>query len=296
MLRLYHQIVGFIEFTILRNLTFKETMNTPPLLLDLPPKFEGLRPLLEGSLQPYIKILLEEEVEWLNSDWDGDPLELWQSKAGGYPYLPKGMSYPIDRETGEMMMFLMQVNCADLPVIDGFSLPQHGILQFYSSLDVPMSQLRPDQHRILYFPEITQDTNNLVTDFGFLVTVAHEMEWYEQIYPLTFSAQQDVFWSARSQLDQPLDIPEDQTQLCEEFSEWVWQYESDHEVKRRVNKLGGYVEMHSYVSETVEDAKGRLLLEFNHEFNSDDYFYFFIEDTDLANLDFSKVESYFMRM
>ena len=47
--------------------------------------------------------------------------------------------------------------------------------------------------------------------------------------------------------------------------------------------------------ETVEQAQGALLLELNHPDACDDYFYFFIEVSDLANLDFSKVESYFRR-
>lgn len=158
-----------------------------------------------------------------------------------------------------------------------------------------MSVLSPEQHRILYFPEVTQDKNNLVTDFSFLTSIAPDLEWYEQIYPLTFSAQQDVFWKTREQLDDSLEIPEDLAELCSEFSDWVEDYESDHDVERGCNKLGGYVELHSYVGETVEDAKGRLLLELQHPFHSDDSFYFFIEDDDLANLDFSKVESYFMR-
>jgi len=103
-------------------------MDTPPLLRNLPNQFEPLRPFLESNLQPYAKIHFGEVVEWLESAWDGDPLEPWQSKIGGYPYLFQGTAYPTDRETGEMMMFLMQINCADLPIIDGFALPRQGIL------------------------------------------------------------------------------------------------------------------------------------------------------------------------
>ncbi|MBE9182976.1 DUF1963 domain-containing protein [Oculatella sp. LEGE 06141] len=264
-------------------------MNTPPLLRDLPSQFEPLSPFLESNLQPYIKIHVEEEVKWLESDWNGDPLEFCQSKVGGHPYLPKGTRYPSDRQTNEMMMFLMQVNCADLPIIDRFPLPRQGILQFYSGLNVSMCTLSPERHRILYFPEIIQDTNELVTDFSFLADSASDWEGYECIYPLTFSAQHDVFWSSREQLDEPLEIPDELAQLGEEFDEWIADYEFD-QVRQRENKLGGYVELHSEVGEVLEGAKGRLLLEFNHEFNSDDHFYFFIEDIDLANLDFRIVD------
>jgi uncharacterized protein YwqG len=273
-------------------------MDTLPLLRDLPSQFEPLRPFLETNLQPYIKIHLQEADNELDSDWGGDPLESWQSKVGGHPYLPQGTDYPTDRETGEMMMFLMQINCADLPIIDGLALPQQGILQFYTGLRVPESVLSPEQHRIFYFPEISQDKNNLITDFSFLAEFAREQEWdwYNQIYALTFSAQQDVFLVTREGYYVTFDVPEELEILCREFNEW-WA-EEDHQktIDRRENKLGGEVESHSEVHETVGETEGQLLLELNHPFNCDDYFYFFIEASDLANLDFSKVESYFMRV
>ncbi|MBD2357886.1 DUF1963 domain-containing protein [Tolypothrix sp. FACHB-123] len=267
---------------------------TDNILRDLPPEFAPLRSLLETNLLPYIKIITD-EVGYLDSAEDTDPLEPWQSKIGGHPYLPKDTSYPVDGETGEMMMFLMQVNCADLPIIDGFALPRQGILQFYSGLNVPMCELSPEQHHILYFPEISQDKNNLVTDFSFLASTSEQLEWYRDIYALRFVLQQDVFWQARSLYDS-LNIPEELTALSREFDEWIWNYEQENNlVEQRGNKLGGYVELHSYVDETIEGAKGRLLLELNHPSEVDDNFYFFVEDCDLINLDFSKVESYFFR-
>lgn len=270
-------------------------MDTPPLLRDLPANFEPLRPFLESNLQPYIKIHFAEAAAWLDSAWNGDPLEPWQSKIGGYPYLPEATDYPTDRETGEMMMFLMQVNCAELPIIDGVALPRQGILQFYSGLCVPASTLSPDHHRILYFPEIAYDKTNLMTDFSNLMEFACEQEWYEAIYPLSFSAQQDVFCTTREGYGKTFDVPEELNTLCREFDDWLAEDDAQATIDRRINKLGGEVETHSYVSETVGDAKGQLLLELNHPDSIDDFFYFFIEASDLANLDFSQVESYFMR-
>jgi len=156
-----------------------------------------------------------------------------------------------------------------------------------------MCELSPEQHRILYFPEISQDRNDFVTDFSFLVNFACQQEWYEEIYPLTFSAQQDFFCVTRDGYTNTPDVPEELKTLSREFESWL--DDENQEIGSRVNKLGGEVEVHSYVSETVGDAKGQLLLELNHPEHVDDYFYFFIEATDLANLDFSKVESYFMR-
>ena len=279
----------------------EEHRNIPQFLHDLPPQFEPLRSLLTTNSLPYIKIT-EEAVGNLNSDLTGDPLELWQSKIGGHPYLPKGTSYPVDRETGEMMMFLMQVNCADLPQVDGLPLPQRGILQFYVGLDVSMCELSPEKHRVIYFPEVSQDKSNLVVDFSFTASIRDSHEWYEEIYALEFSAQQDLFWEDRYFARQ-LNIPADLMQLCDEFVSWIseydvsWisEYDDEHKTASLDNKLGGYIYLDSCEVD-IEGVKGRLLLELQHEFNSDDHFYFFIEESDLVALDFDNVGSCFWRM
>ena len=286
----------------IQTISAQETMDMPQFLQDLPDRLEPLRSFLESNLVPYIRFTAT-EVGRLNaggnypSDWGGDPLELWQSKIGGHPYLPKGMSYPADVTTGQMMMFLMQVDCADLPIVDGLNLPRQGLLQFYVGFDVPMCALSPEQHRILYFPEISQDKNDLATDFSFLAEPASAMEWYDHVYALSFSAQQDVFWDARGQLDESLKFPEHLTELRENFEEWIEDYEdrssrySQSQGGRR-NKLGGYPELHSEVGEVLDGVSGRLLLEFDDESDENGRFYFYIEDSDLANLCFENVKSY----
>jgi uncharacterized protein YwqG len=279
----------------------QEITDMPAFLENLPPQFEPLRLFLEANLVPYIKFTAT-DAGHLNSasfrgpaDWSGDPLELWQSKIGGHPYLPKGTSYPTDAETGEMMMFLMQINCADLPVIESLNLPRQGLLQFYIGLDVPMCTLSPEQHRVLYYPDVSKDKNDLITDFSFLAEPASSLEWYDDVYALNFSVQRDVFWNARRQLDESFEMPEALTELGEDFTEWISDYEDECTLRHgRINKLGGYPELHSYVDETIEGFRGRLLLELQHPFDIDNNFYFFIEDLDLANLNLSNVESYFV--
>lgn len=279
-------------------------MDVPEFLRELPSQFEPFRPFLEANLVPYIKVqeteVQNQSIANVGSSWCHDPLELWQSKIGGHPYLPKGRSYPADRQTGQLMMFLMQINCADLPVISSLNLPKQGILQFYIGLDVAMCELSPEQHRVLYFPEVSQNRNDLITDFSFLEEPASALEWYESVYTLSFSSQQDVFWDARRQMDDAFEIPEALQALYEDFNEWISDYEDRcsryaQSQGGRQNKLGGYPELHSIVGETIEGARGHLLLELQHEFNSDDNFYFFIEETDLASRNFNSIESYFLR-
>ena len=58
---------------------------------------------------------------------------VYDSKLGGTPYLPPDFSYPCDSypESQHPLVFLAQLNFADLPNLEGF--PDHGILQFYIS-------------------------------------------------------------------------------------------------------------------------------------------------------------------
>lgn len=52
----------------------------------------------------------------------------WESKLGGCPYLKNIKDYPTD-EAGEPMLFIAQINLADLENLD--ELPDKGLLQFY---------------------------------------------------------------------------------------------------------------------------------------------------------------------
>ncbi|MGV2794629.1 DUF1963 domain-containing protein, partial [Clostridium perfringens] len=56
----------------------------------------------------------------------------WESKLGGCPYLKNIKDYPMD-EAGEPMLFLAQINLADLEKLD--ELPERGLLQFYVAND-----------------------------------------------------------------------------------------------------------------------------------------------------------------
>lgn len=143
-------------------------METPRFLQDLPEEFEPLRAFLEGNLKPYIKIHAE-NVGQTNEDSSNDPLTLWQSKIGGNPYFPKGVDYPTDPTTGEAMALLVQLNCADLSPIQGFDLPQQGMLQFYiGGIQFADPVMDNSRIRTLYFPEVSQNLDDLMTDFSFI--------------------------------------------------------------------------------------------------------------------------------
>lgn len=144
-------------------------MIDPTLIARIPEEFAAVKPFLAQNLLPYIALKCE-EVGYLDNAADPDLLNPWESKVGGYPYLPKGMDYPKDEEADRFLMFLGQMNCADVPEVEGFNFPKQGLLQFYTGYVVPMGEWGTPQHYIRYFPEFSKNAEEVV---GGEVGVAH---------------------------------------------------------------------------------------------------------------------------
>lgn len=267
-------------------------------LADLPPEFAPLRVFLQDKFVPYIQLHLENKG-WLKTTGFQDPLPLWSSKMGGYPYLPKSLEYPRDSETGELMMFLLQINCAEVPEIPNFPLPRQGLLQFFVGLNVAMCELSPQRHCIRYIEEIDLDETRLISNFEFTQESRQRNEWYNPIYSLRFCPGEALFFNYRQSMGH-LRLPESLQTLCDEsfFDDWLYDYDIENEGLEREHpyKLAGYPDLHSYVPDVLDEAQGRLLLEVQDPFSCSDYFYFFINPDDLKRQDFSQVESYFMRV
>ncbi len=77
--------------------------------------------LQEEHRRPCVRFTLE----------PGEP-GIFESKAGGTPYLPRDMAWPLDSR-GQGLTLLAQVDCAGLGGLPDF--PQRGLLQFFSGLD-----------------------------------------------------------------------------------------------------------------------------------------------------------------
>lgn len=122
---------------------------------------EDNRAIVEATIKPYVEIKLKPHRG----------LTLWQSKVGGFPYLPKTIDYPRDSD-GVPLQLLAQINFEEVPKLDGF--PQAGILQFYISADDDLYGANFDRptkessFKVSYFSQIDQDETQLVTDFSFL--------------------------------------------------------------------------------------------------------------------------------
>jgi hypothetical protein len=72
----------------------------------------------------------------LNRVWPPGAPATGNSWLGGLPCLPPDMDWPRNSATGLPLHFLAQVDCADLPTLNGTSpLPRDGLLLFFSDLD-----------------------------------------------------------------------------------------------------------------------------------------------------------------
>ena len=90
------------------------------LSLTLRQLLEQHRSTVEATMQPYIEIRFDLQPN----------LSLWQSKIGGFPYLPKTVEYP-KGANGRELQFLAQVNFAEVPKLLKFPVRKTGFLRCF---------------------------------------------------------------------------------------------------------------------------------------------------------------------
>ena len=103
-----------------------------PGRLDLPLELEPWRAPIEASVKPFVHI---EALPALDAT-------VFESKFGGYPYLPPGTSFPM--QDGEPMVLLAQIGWSQVPRLPGF--PTEGMLQLFignGPVDSEMRALLP---------------------------------------------------------------------------------------------------------------------------------------------------------
>ncbi|MFH7242499.1 MAG: DUF1963 domain-containing protein [Spirulina sp.] len=254
----------------------------PSVLQDLPDDFADLRPILEANLEPYIK-MTETQVTPPQVKHPADPLTLWQSKLGGNPYFPKQATYPTDPSTQLPMALLVQINCSEVPTIAGFDFPTQGLLQFYVGGAQLAEAYRTKSVQVLYFPEVTEDIEALMTDFSFIPLRETYRDTFDAVYSLSFSVSQDVF------LDwHPPDLENFDPDLVADFEDWIYDYYIDNGANHLGSKLAGWPDPHG----SVPGHWQRLLLEVANLGGVSESVYFFLEDDRLRARDFSAVRFY----
>lgn len=128
---------------------------------DLKKLLEQHQSLFETTMHPYVAIKLAELPV----------CHPWQSKVGGFPYLPKGVDYPVE-DTDQPLQLLAQINFAEIPPLPDF--PEQGILQFYIDPEddvfgANFNDLSSrERFQVVYFPTAETNVANLVTDFSFV--------------------------------------------------------------------------------------------------------------------------------
>ncbi len=233
------------------------------------------QPLLD-SVRPFIAIHPQPD----------DALALWESKFGGLPYLPRAHPYPLDGE-GKPLFFLVQINFAETPRLDGF--PERGLLAFYIYANYVYSlsddNTRQEKFRVLYFPDVTQDEDVLTTDFDFLPRF--EAPPIERPLGLRFQMDHAPVSNEDYRFEEKIGQPFYEIDPGMTFQEQMAFF------KMRYCKLGGYpgtTQGYPIVAETGKDV---LLLQIScgeHiTWGDGGLANFFIAPEDLATCDFSRV-------
>ncbi len=212
-----------------------------------------------------------------------------QSGFGFLPCLPKGYSYPTDKNEN-LMYPLAQINCSEIPVLAGY--PNFGYLQFY--IVAHKIYGLEEGAKVLYFTG--DEVKNFETDFSLLSNIMQfEYNPLSAPHQLTFDVAEEYFGVGDTRLDQKMivDLPSIIYQypaVAEALQEEVWD-----NFTSTGNKMGGYAyftqeDPRMYRADIIDfvlllqiDSIGAIMWGDCGVAN------FFINPADLAKKDFSKV-------
>ncbi|MBD2185039.1 YwqG family protein [Aerosakkonema funiforme] len=271
--------------------------------LDFPPELELFINKLEATVKPYVEI----ETHLRRN------VSLWQSKFAGFPYLPKNFDYPKTPE-GDYLYLLAQINFAEVPHLEIF--PDKGILQFYLARNElygfdfknPTNQTG---FRVIYFPNPDSNEDNLVTNFDFLPTVWENNQLGDTpfyVFPSYNPHKDDCFalnfslkYAPISDCDYRFEelIGTEIWEVLEENGNAIWDEYRNKFVEG--HKIGGYPHFTQNDPRKLlnEEEPYILLLQIDSDGSAFETIYiewgdvgvcnFWIKESDLKNLDFSKV-------
>jgi uncharacterized protein YwqG len=252
-------------------------------LTNLPPELEPHTERLQATVRPFIRIKAQPSR---STAW-------WESKVGGYPYLPKGVTWPTAPD-GRELFFLAQLNFAEMPSLPPF--PGSGILQFYIfdddlyGMDFDDGE-NPDTFRVLYFPEVTKDEAALQTSFPFIRDYDLLPHHPETSHPLGFELAEEVVPATDYQFSQTFGAD-----FFRKFGEREWEVLDRYNkaVSAQGHKVGGYA---YFTQDDPRRPEDPMLLLF--QLDSDEPMdlmwgdmgvgHFFIREKDLAARNFSRV-------
>jgi uncharacterized protein YwqG len=222
-----------------------------------------------------------------------------QNFFGSYPFLPKGIEYPIDHN-GELMFPLAQLNFSEIPTLKGY--PERGILQFFVSMSDDVYGMDFDEQDnqegfcVRYYEDISK--LEFIDDMSFIDSVFDYHTGPCPLYDshkLSFNVKkeyiglEDICYTRTGKLNINNWIKENPDFEDELFDE-SWRLFSSNE-----HKIGGY----AYFTQTdpreyLKKFRDYVLL---FQMSGDEEIMwgdggvgnFFIHPQDLARKDFSKV-------
>lgn len=260
--------------------------------IQLPKQLEKYKEEIEKTIKPVIRIKASKRET-----------NLFESKFGGNPYLPKDTEHPKD-EYGKHMFLLAQINFEEIPEYE--NMPKSGILQFYVSANDNVMGLDFDDltnqknFRVVYHQEIVSDMNKLVTDFSYFQIPEESHLPFEHEMALNYILDKEVVSIADYQFEPLLGDAIDLEEVVGE-NQWgeetIWDVYAE-KLSNEGHKIGGYAHF------TQEDPRGYdedskeysvLLLQIDTDDDNDIMWgdcgigNFFIKKEDLKNLNFSNV-------
>ncbi|WP_338812480.1 DUF1963 domain-containing protein [Bernardetia sp. Wsw4-3y2] len=257
----------------------------------LPLELESYRSQLESSKRNFVKITTEKVKD----------TTFTESKIGGYPFLPKGFSYPKDKDD-KYLEFLAQINFAELPKNDIY--PESGILQFFigfedlygADLDFDTIQ---EGYRVLFHDSVGGEVE---TNFDFL-----DKERVEDLTPLLHKNTLKMYFKNSSEYVSASSY-EFEKYFEDSFYGFFERFEDKEDeiadfyyenIDNAGHKLGGYANFTQDDPRSFSENFGKeynLLFQLDSDADFDDICWgdagignFFIKKEDLVNRDFSKV-------
>ena len=250
----------------------------------LPEEMLPFKDKLLGTKVEFIEIIPEENVD----------LKPWNSKFGGYPYLPKDTPFPTN-PAGEHLFFLAQINFAELPAMPPF--PESGIIQIYIFDDGNFGQdaknyFSQENFKILYFPTVEEDENLLQADFSFLRMYSENLPVYpENTHGMSFEKRKEIVPVSDHQFANLV-----AADFFDQFGDDKWEVLNVYkdEVSAEGHKMGGYAH---FAQEDPRSTDNPMLLLFQMDTDMEiesmwgdmGTANFFISKEDLEKRDFSKV-------
>lgn len=218
----------------------------------------------------------------------------WQSKVGGIPYWPASMPWPVNPD-GDPLVFLAQINFSEIPALSPF--PTKGIVQFFINdddllgMDFDDGEVQ-DTFRVVFHPDVQSGKDHLLNKLPEMPEEDDFLPHHPDVsHPLQFSMSTEVAAVTDYRFYEYFGAD-----FFRQFGDEEWDImdQFGKVIRPQGHKMGGYAYFTQDDPRKLDDP---MLLLF--QLDSDEMMdlmwgdmgvgHFFIRESDLKNLDFSRV-------